>query len=103
MQTESTNSELHEGLPLLNKYTNNKTKLFNIKTIKQKAFKLCFSTNLLGENLLTLGADRPVTKYANNYFLPKNAFFSIGNSAKLICISITIYFAYLIKYACIFI
>ena len=47
MQAESTSSELHKGLPLRNKYTNNKAKLFNINTIKQTAFKLCFGINLL--------------------------------------------------------
>ena len=51
MQAESTSSELQEGLPLWNKYTNNKAKLFNINTIKQTAYKPCFSINLLRENL----------------------------------------------------
>ena len=56
MQAESTSSELHDGLPLRNKYTINKVKLFDINTIKQPAFKPCFIINLLGENLRTLGA-----------------------------------------------
>ena len=45
MQAESTSSELHEGLSLRNKCTNSKAKLFNINTIKQTAFKLCFDIN----------------------------------------------------------
>ena len=47
MQAERTSSELREGLPLPNKYTNNKAKLFNTNTTKQTAFKPCFSTNPL--------------------------------------------------------
>ena len=40
MQAHSTSSELHEGLPLRNKYADNKAKLFNINTIKQTAFQI---------------------------------------------------------------
>ena len=47
MQAESTSSELHEGLPLRNKYINNKAKLFNINTIRRTAFKPCFNITLL--------------------------------------------------------
>ena len=47
MQAESTSLELHEGLQLWNKYTNEKAKLFNVNTIEHAAFKLCFSINLL--------------------------------------------------------
>ena len=43
----------------------------------------------------------PITQFV--IFLPLISSFSVGNIAKLISISITIYFAYLIKYACIFI
>ena len=70
MQAESTSSELHEELPLQNKYTNNKAKLFNINTIKQTAFKSCFRINLLRENIRILDASRLVTNYVNYYFLP---------------------------------
>ena len=46
MQAESTSSELHEGLSLLKKYTNNKAKLFNVNTIKQTVLSLAsVSTN----------------------------------------------------------
>ena len=69
MQAECTSWRLHKGLPLRNKYTNKKAKLFNISTIKQTAFKPCFSINLLRENLRTLGASRLITNFANYYFL----------------------------------
>ena len=70
MQAESASSELQEGLPLRNKYTNNKAKLFNINTIKQTAFEPYLIINLLRENLRTLSASRLVTNRANHYFLP---------------------------------
>ena len=55
MQAESTSLELLEKLPLRNKYTNNKAKLFNINTVKQTDFKPCFSINLLVRNSTDFG------------------------------------------------
>ena len=44
MQAENTSSELHEGLPIRNKYTNNKAKQFNINTINKQLLGLASVT-----------------------------------------------------------